>query len=296
MSFKKIRNTVVDTVRRHSPSNSNSGPASQPHISPALLQTAAQQPLEPGLKDVKTAGYQGPRRLIVACDGTWVNSNSDAPSRQTTGLDHLPLVGKFFAPNNVTLPSNVTRLVRALNTNIVANQAVEPRPPQIVFYQAGIGTGGGISDKILGGATGFTISENIREAYTFICNNYQDGDEIFLFGFSRGAYTARAVSTLISDVGLLTMRGLEYFYQIFEDWKNQNVPEELKKQEEAERKAGGAKGAFMGLRQTPPMPSDEYRNYLHDVSAPAICAESIANTRTERIYSQGRSCQSLRRL
>jgi uncharacterized protein (DUF2235 family) len=71
------------------------------------------------------------------------------------------------------------------------------------------------------GATGKGLSEHIRKAYSFICNNYHNGDEIFLFGFSRGAFTARLISSLIRAVGLLTPHGLVYFYQIFQDWKYQ---------------------------------------------------------------------------
>ena len=81
--------------------------------------------------------------------------------------------------------------------------------------------GGGFYSKIVGGATGQGLSEHIREAYTFICNNYQPGDEIFIIGFSRGAFTARSISSLIRAVGLLTPAGLVYFYQIFEDWRYQ---------------------------------------------------------------------------
>ena len=65
------------------------------------------------------------------------------------------------------------------------------------------------------------ISEHIREAYSFICTNYSRGDEIFLIGFSRGAFTARSISSLIRAVGLLTPAGLVHFYQIFQDWEFQ---------------------------------------------------------------------------
>ncbi|KAH8668187.1 hypothetical protein BGZ60DRAFT_408772 [Tricladium varicosporioides] len=79
------------------------------------------------------------------------------------------------------------------------------------------------------------LSEHVREAYGFICNNFDphsqaelisgkgDLDEIVLMGFSRGAFTARAISSLISDVGLLTHVGMEYFWGIFGDWMKQNV-------------------------------------------------------------------------
>ena len=124
-------------------------------------------------------------------------------------------------------------------------------------------------DKLVGGATGATISDHIKECYSFLCNNWQPGDEIFLFGFSRGAYTARAISTLINDVGLLTAKGMEYFGQIFEDWKDQNVPDKLKEQEREEEKHG-ARGAFLGMARTPPMPSQRYVDALVAVSCPSL--------------------------
>lgn len=55
--------------------------------------------------------------------------------------------------------------------------------------------------------------------------NYENGDEIILTGFSRGAFTARSVAGLISDIGLLTKHGLGAFYPIFEDCENQTDEE-----------------------------------------------------------------------
>ena len=67
------------------------------------------------------------------------------------------------------------------------------------------------------------INENIRSAYGFICNNYVQDDEIYLVGFSRGAYTARCISALINDVGLITKHALGYFYDIYNAWQAKNV-------------------------------------------------------------------------
>jgi uncharacterized protein (DUF2235 family) len=75
---------------------------------------------------------------------------------------------------------------------------------------------------IWGGATGEGLSENIREAYGFLASNYDRGDEIFLLGFSRGAFTARSICAMINSVGLLTMHGMDDFYPIFKDWENQD--------------------------------------------------------------------------
>ncbi|KAK4179766.1 hypothetical protein QBC36DRAFT_179315, partial [Triangularia setosa] len=52
-------------------------------------------------------------------------------------------------------------------------------------------------------------------SYSFICANYTDGDEIILVGFSRGAFTARSVAGMTSNIGLLTGEGMECFYPIY---------------------------------------------------------------------------------
>lgn len=97
-----------------------------------------------------------------------------------------------------------------------------------------MGANGNEEDKVLGGATGAGLSEHVREAYGFLANNFdpesQDAlndvsrpiDEIVLLGFSRGAFTARAISSLVSDVGLLTRVGMESFWGVFGDWMKQN--------------------------------------------------------------------------
>ena len=63
---------------------------------------------------------------------------------------------------------------------------------QVVFYDQGVGTGNWL-DKWLGGITGDGLGKNVRDAYRFLMHNYEDGDQIFLFGFGRGAYRSRSV-------------------------------------------------------------------------------------------------------
>ena len=87
--------------------------------------------------------------------------------------------------------------------------------PQIIYYQAGVGTGDSLYDQLIGGGTGLGLAEHIREAYGFLTNNYMPGDQIFLIGFSRGAFTARSIAGLISLVGICTKQGMESFYTIF---------------------------------------------------------------------------------
>lgn len=113
-------------------------------------------------------------------------------------------------------PSNVSRIGWALKNT--SRDGI----PQMVFYQAGVGTMGGPVSRIAGGAVGAGLKENVREAYTYLSVNYRQGDEIFLIGFSRGAYTARAIGGMIGDLGLLTKDGLPYFSEIFADYQHRN--------------------------------------------------------------------------
>jgi uncharacterized protein (DUF2235 family) len=83
------------------------------------------------------------------------------------------------------------------------DDAIDPSQ-QVAFYDAGLGTDIGATaltapvrfvQKLLGSVMGAGIKRNIADCYEFIINHYRPGDRIFLFGFSRGAYTVRSVAT-----------------------------------------------------------------------------------------------------
>ena len=144
----------------------------------------------------------GPKkRIIVCCDGTWMNSDRGYVK---TGL--------FGGKGTLQVPSNVTRISRCFK------RTCHDGTLQIVNYESGVGTG--MFDSITGGAFGMGISERVSEAYTYICANYHSGDEIILVGFSRGAFTARSVAGMVSNLGLLTLKGLDYYYPIFRDMQH----------------------------------------------------------------------------
>lgn len=73
----------------------------------------------------------------------------------------------------------------------------------MAMYDSGVGTDGGSLNRILGGALGVGIDKNIKELYMFLAMNYKLGDEIYMFGFSRGAYTVRSLAGMINNVGLV---------------------------------------------------------------------------------------------
>jgi uncharacterized protein (DUF2235 family) len=116
-----------------------------------------------------------PKRLIVCADGTW-NKVEKAQS------------GKH-------LSTNVAKFAAALLPTDIHGT------PQLLCYLEGVGTHKG--EWIRGGMFGLGISHNIQHAYEFLVQWYQPGDEIWIFGFSRGAFTARSLAGLIRDTGLL---------------------------------------------------------------------------------------------
>jgi uncharacterized protein (DUF2235 family) len=117
------------------------------------------------------------KRLIVCFDGTWNSADS------------------INAETNVAL---LARTVRAYSGDI----------PQLTTYLRGVGSSGIALERLVGGAFGEGIDENIRSGYMFLAQNYVAGDEIFIFGFSRGAFSARSLVGFIAVCGLLKRKML----------------------------------------------------------------------------------------
>jgi uncharacterized protein (DUF2235 family) len=116
------------------------------------------------------------KNVVICCDGT----------------------GNEFGDRN----SNVVKLYQMLVLD----------PSQVAYYHPGVGTMGARSalspigkkwTKLLGYAFGYGASDNVADAYQFLMRNFQPGDQVYVFGFSRGAYTARVICGLLHMVGLL---------------------------------------------------------------------------------------------
>jgi uncharacterized protein (DUF2235 family) len=118
------------------------------------------------------------KRLVICADGTW---NLRDQVDEVTGKRR---------------PTNVTKIARAIKP--LASDEVH----QVVFYHDGIGTRGG-ADKYKGGGMGDGIDDVIRNLYRNILYNYVEGDELYFFGFSRGAYTVRTLAGFMNRVGLV---------------------------------------------------------------------------------------------
>ncbi|RGB25755.1 hypothetical protein C1646_801653 [Rhizophagus diaphanus] len=107
------------------------------------------------------------KNIVVLCDGTWNNPNSQT------------------------------------NVNTLYKELLEEEYKQHVLYIDGIGIGELALNFIIDGAMALSLDNKIKEGYKFIINHYNPGDDIWLFGFSRGAYTARCIAGMIRNCGVL---------------------------------------------------------------------------------------------
>ncbi|WP_068275214.1 DUF2235 domain-containing protein [Aldersonia kunmingensis] len=117
------------------------------------------------------------KRLVVCYDGTWKSAEDDRIS-------------------------NVEKIARAIKPRDAGGVS------QIVHYVTGVGTGETLTDRVTGGAMGTGLEDGLISGYRFLALNYEPGDQVYLFGFSRGAYSARSLAGMIAFNGLLTMDGM----------------------------------------------------------------------------------------
>lgn len=128
------------------------------------------------------------KRIVVLFDGTW---------------------------NNRRDRTNVIRMRESIASS------GEDDPVQPAFYESGVGTHW--YDRLTGGVFGRGLSENIRQGYRWLCEKHAPGDEIFVFGFSRGAYTARSLVGLIRKCCLLNSPTPELVEQAYELYRQKDV-------------------------------------------------------------------------
>lgn len=140
-----------------------------------------------------------PKSIVILSDGTWQDLNQP-------------------------YPTNVVKLLQA-----IVPKAKDGRE-QIVFYDEGVGTSQiksklGIIDRFnkwVGGGLGVGIDHRIQMCYKFICLNYNPGDTLYLFGFSRGAYTVRSLAGLIYNCGLLRRECIRKLPDAYELYRRPN--------------------------------------------------------------------------
>jgi uncharacterized protein (DUF2235 family) len=123
-----------------------------------------------------------PKRLVLCFDGTWNTPDNRRPEGEQ-------------------VETNVVRMFDSIRGSDSRGTR------QVKWYDEGVGTRW--YERIRGGAFGIGLDRNIRQGYAWLAERYADGDEVFLFGFSRGAYTARSLVGLIRKCGLLRSERLD---------------------------------------------------------------------------------------
>ncbi|KAH7097190.1 hypothetical protein BKA62DRAFT_455910 [Auriculariales sp. MPI-PUGE-AT-0066] len=202
------------------------------------------------------------KRLLVFCDGT----NQDALVATDDGTAYDGDEPLYF--------TNVARLSRAVLPRAkAAHNGLDVL--QLVYYASGVGTesdfrGHASSFELAIELFGTAVARKIRDAYAYLSQNYEDGDEIFLFGFSRGAYTARKVAGLIDRIGMLDAKDMGRFYQIWyslETGKGDIPPRPAKP---VPIKLVGVWDTVGAIRTslTQPFPGETHRLNIHDGHLP----------------------------
>jgi len=144
------------------------------------------------------------KRIAIFCDGTW-----NTPDERVDGK---------------LCQTNVVKMANALSSNSADGKT------QVLYYDVGIGSEGGPFTRVYDGATGTGISENILQAYYFLLRNYEPEDELYFFGFSRGAFTVRSLAGLIRNSGILKHEYIEKVpsaYHLYQSRKPQHQPREV---------------------------------------------------------------------
>ena len=117
------------------------------------------------------------KRIVLCFDGTW---NKPADEK---------------LPADKRIETNVSRFYESVKDNSADGTK------QLKWYDEGVGTQW--YDKFIGGTLGTGLELNIIQGYEFLAKQYQDGDEVYVLGFSRGAYTARSLVGMIRNCGLI---------------------------------------------------------------------------------------------
>ncbi len=159
------------------------------------------------------------KRVVICSDGTWQTPNQD-------NATHVLEMARAVLP---TAPDGTT---------------------QVVFYDWGVGTDNWLN-RLVGGISGKGIDKNIRDCYRFLVHNYEDGDEIYLFGFSRGAYTVRSLAGLIRNCGILKKAKADKIDDAYALYRRRDADPKSKKAKKFRRKhSREATVRFIGVWDT----------------------------------------------
>ncbi|RAR13593.1 peptidoglycan binding domain-containing protein [Stemphylium lycopersici] len=194
-----------------------------------------------------TTSTRPPKRLAVFCDGTWVGRETavdDAPPSNIRQLANM--VGNVeYTSNSVDkTAAKVYPIKPHKNPSSTSSSDKDSTPTITAGYQEGVGLNKNFLQYIWDGATASSISDECISVYKYIVENYTDSHEIWLFGFSRGAFTVRCVAGMINNCGIIKRRA-EYSdaevsrlcYEVFRTYRS-GLPGDAPKSDECRRWKG----------------------------------------------------------
>lgn len=143
--------------------------------------------------------------VLVAISGCATTEYITHPHQKEAVKVEVKKISVFFDGTSNT-PNSSTNVVKLYNL-----VTLQPRNDIHSIYIKGVGTEGGWTEQLFGMAVGLGIGEDVRQAYRYLGNTYTEGgkDEIYLFGFSRGAYSARILAGMIYTAGLADLKGIK---------------------------------------------------------------------------------------
>lgn len=144
---------------------------------------------------------RGAQRIILLLDGTWNDAEFDTHDTNIVRLREI--ISRSLTKRWTPLKAGAGAGPEEAGKASVGHTGPDAGGVKhLVYYLRGVGTGAGL-DRLTGGGLGDGLEQNVRRAYKFLSFHYAPGDEVFVFGFSRGAYTARSLVGFIASAGLL---------------------------------------------------------------------------------------------
>ncbi len=141
-----------------------------------------------------------PKNIVFCADGTWNNAGQDAKNEDATNVLKLyQLLAGSVVGGSEFFRGDTPEIVEGEKVH----KAADGQTLQVAKYINGVGNSSNVIKKLFSGAFGAGVVQRIVRGYTYISRNYQPGDHIYIIGFSRGAYTARALAGMIATQGLL---------------------------------------------------------------------------------------------
>jgi hypothetical protein len=141
-----------------------------------------------------------PKRLAIFCDGTWVGRETNVVGAPASNIRQLANMVGEVEYNDSTVQESAVHPIR-VHSGVQSSSSTGPNI--IAGYQEGVGLNRTFLEYIWDGATASAIGDECISVYEFIVENYTEEHEIWLFGFSRGAFTVRCVAGMINNCGII---------------------------------------------------------------------------------------------